>query len=108
MNETITITENKLLEQLKKFDNKDVTISFNSYVAERITLHSIRVKKKDFTIIMRSKTTNELFCLDLCDLSNIKLKDNVLYLYSETVGRITIKIYNKRYVRSDKFEKNYI
>ena len=95
MNETITIPEQKLLNQLKKFDNKDVNISFNGYVAEKVILQDIKIKKKDFTIILRSKATDELFCIDLCDLSNIKLKDSVLYLYSETVGRITIKIYNK-------------
>lgn len=95
MNEAIRITENKLLNQLQKFNNKDVNISFNGYVAEKVILQDIKIKKKDFTIILRSKATDELFCIDLCDLSNIKLKDSVLYLYSETVGRITIKIYNK-------------
>ena len=92
MNETITITENKLFEHLQKFNNKDVTISFNSYVAENITLHSIKVKKKDFTIIMRSKTTDELFCIDLCDISNIwkSTDDKKLLIFSETVGQIKI------------------
>ena len=100
MNETITITENKLLEQLKKFDNKDVNISFNGYIAENIKLHSIKVKKKDFTIIMRSKTTDELFCIDLCDISNIwkTADDKKILIYSESVGQIKIEIINKRYV----------
>ena len=97
MNETITITENNLLPQLKKFDNKDVTISFNSYVAENITLHSIKVKKKDFTIILRSKATNELFCIDLCDISNIwkTTDDKELLIFSETVGKIKIEIIDR-------------
>ena len=92
MNETIRITENKLLGQLQKFNNKDVTISFNGYVAEYITLHSIKVKKKDFTIILRSKTTDELFCMDLCDISNIwkSTDDKKLFIYSESVGQIKI------------------
>ena len=92
MNETITITEDKLLGQLQKFNNKDVTISFNGYVAEYITLHSIKVKKKDFTIILRSKTTDELFCMDLCDISNIwkSTDDKKLFIYSESVGQIKI------------------
>lgn len=99
MNETITITENNLLPQLKKFDNKDVTITFNSYVAEHITLHSFKVKKKDFTIIMRSKATNELFCLDLCDISNIwkTTDDKIIYVFSESVGKIKIEINDKIY-----------
>lgn len=101
MNETITITEDKLLAQLKKFDNKDVTISFNGYVAEYITLHSIKVKKKDFTIILRSKATDELFCIDLCDISNIwkSTDDKKLLIFSESVGKIKIEINNKIYVK---------
>lgn len=97
MNETITIPENKLLNQLKKFDNKDVTITFNGYVAEHIILYSIKVKKKDFTIIMRSKVTNELFCLDLSDISNIwkSTDDKKLLIFSETVGQIKIEIIDR-------------
>lgn len=103
MNETITIAENKLLNQLKKFDNKDVTISFNGYVAEYITLHSIKVKKRDFTIIMRSKATNELFCIDLCNISNIwkTTDDKKLLIFSETVGQIKIEIIDRICVTMD-------
>lgn len=99
MNETITITENKLLEQLQKFNNKDVNISFNGYIAEHITLYSIKVKKKDFTIIMRSKATNELFCIDLCDISNIwkTTDDKKLFIFSESVGKIKIEINDRIY-----------
>lgn len=100
MNETIRITEDKLLGQLQKFNNKDITISFNGYVAEHIILHSIKVKKKDFTIILRSKATNELFCIDLCDISNIwkSTDDKKLLIFSESVGLIKIEIISKRYV----------
>ncbi len=92
MNKAITITENKLLEQLQKFNNKDVSISFNGYIAEHITLHSIKVNKKDFTIIMRSKATNEFFCIDLSDISNIwkTTDDRIVYVFSESVGKIEI------------------
>ncbi len=92
MQETIQITENKLFKQLNKFNNKNITITFNGYIAENITLQNINVKKKDFYIIIRSKTTNELFCINLCDISNIKksINNDIIYIYSETVGKIKI------------------
>lgn len=92
MNKTIKITEDKLFTELKKFNNNDINISFNSYISENITLQNIKVKKKDFTIIIRSKATDELFCIDLCDISNIwkTIDDKIIYVFSETVGRIKI------------------
>lgn len=92
MQNIIRITEDKLLTELKKFTNKDINISFNSYIAENITLQNINVKKKKFTIILRSKATNELFCIDLCDISNIsKTTDNKkIFIFSESVGKIKI------------------
>lgn len=92
MQNIIRITEDKLLTELKKFTNKDINISFNSYIAENITLQNINVKKKNFTIILRSKATNGLFCIDLCDISNIsKTTDNKkIFIFSESVGKIKI------------------
>jgi len=99
MNEVIRITEDKLHTELKRFNNKNITISFSGYIAENIILPKIKVNKKDFTIIIRSKATDELFCIDLSDISDIKksINNNIIYIFSETVGKIKIEIKNRIY-----------